>query len=200
MSLPLVSIIIPTYNQRPDFLRECLQSAINQTYANTEIIVSDNHSTNEAIHIIEEYVSDRLKIIKPRQHVDIIDNFNFAAGAATGEYITFLSSDDLLYPECISRLIEPLIENKSLSLSYGENAIIDASGKRRLLIRKLRLHSGIYPKKEIAYRMYNYPEYWINGGLIRNEHFRKVGFVKRNKGRRLGFRFQDIKVWRCCLL
>jgi glycosyltransferase involved in cell wall biosynthesis len=178
MSLPLVSIIIPMYNQRPDFLRECLKSAVNQTYKNIEIIVSDNHSTNGAIRVVEEFADKRNKIIKPARHVDIVDNFNFAADAATGEYITFLSSDDLLYPECIARVVQPLIENKNLSLSYCENEIIDESGKRRSLIRKGQLPSGIYPKKKIAFRMYNYPEYWIIGGVIRNEHFRKIGFAK----------------------
>src|SRR5258705_7070185 len=97
MNLPLVSIIIPTYNQRPDFLRECLKSAIGQTYPNIEVIVSDNHSDNEMVQVLEDFPKDRLKLIKPPRHLDIIDNFIFGAEAATGEYISFLSSDDLLY-------------------------------------------------------------------------------------------------------
>lgn len=178
MSLPLVSIIIPVYNQQPDFLRECLQSAISQTYSNLEIIVSDNHSTNKSFRVIEGFADYRLKIIRPVRHLDITDHFKFAAAAATGEYITFLSSDDLLYPECIAKVVQPLIEDKALSFSYCENAIIDGAGNRKLLVRKLQLSSGIYPKKKIAFRMYDYPEYWIIGGVIRQEHYKKVGLVK----------------------
>lgn len=178
MNEPLVSIIIPMYNQRADFLRDCIQSAITQTYANIEVIVSDNHSTNEAVRVLDEFPENRLRIIKPDRHLDIIDNFNFAASAATGEYITFLSSDDLLYPECIARVVQPLIQNRGLSYSYCENAIIDEAGKRQSIIRKLQMPSGIHQKSEIAFRMYNFSEYWIIGGVIRHEHFRKVGFVK----------------------
>jgi glycosyltransferase involved in cell wall biosynthesis len=179
MSLPLVSILIPTYNQRADFLTECLRSAINQTYKNIEIIVSDNHSGEETVRILNEFPKDKIRIIKPPQHVDIIDNFNIAGDAAAGEYITFLSSDDVLSPECISKVVQPLIENSNLVFSYCENAIIDESGTRKSLVRKLRLPSGIYSKKKIAYRLYNYSDYWIIGGVMRREQFNKVRFVKK---------------------
>lgn len=179
MRLPLVSIIIPTYNQRADFLRECLNSAIHQTYSNIEVIVSDNHSeSEETIHVLEEFSNDRLKVIRPTQHLEIIDNFMFGATAATGQYITFLSSDDFLYPECVAKVIQPLIDDSGLSFSYCENAIVDQSGNRKLLVRKLQLPSGIYSNKKIAFRMYNYSEYWIIGGIIQNEYFKKIGFVK----------------------
>jgi glycosyltransferase involved in cell wall biosynthesis len=177
MSLPLISIIIPMYNQRPDFLRECLQSAINQTYSNIEIIVSDNHSTNEAGHVLEEFTDERLKIIKPPRHLDIGDNFSFAARAAMGEYISFLSSDDLLYPECIAKVVQPLIKNKDLVFAYCENAMIDEEGNRKAILRKLQMPSGVYPRKEIAVRQYIKPEYWIIGGVVRHEHFRRVGLI-----------------------
>ena len=55
MNPPLVSIIVPVYNQRPDFLRECIESVINQTYTNIEIIISDNHSTNETPEVLNTY-------------------------------------------------------------------------------------------------------------------------------------------------
>ena len=52
ISPPLVSIVIPTYNQKEQFLRECIESASSQTYKNIEIVISDNHSTNNAKSII----------------------------------------------------------------------------------------------------------------------------------------------------
>jgi glycosyltransferase involved in cell wall biosynthesis len=178
MSLPLVSIIIPTYNQRSDFLQECLESAIGQTYSNIEIIVSDNHSTNESISVLEKFPRDKFKIIKPPQHLEVIDHFSFAAAAATGEYISFLSSDDLLYPDCIAKVISPLTGNKKLCFSYCETAIIDEAGKCRYTVRKEQMSSGIYQNKEIAVRIYKNTEHWIIGGVIRNEYFKKVGFIK----------------------
>jgi glycosyltransferase involved in cell wall biosynthesis len=166
------------YNQKPDYLKECIESAIGQTYPNVEIIVSDNHSTNGASRVLDSFSSGRLRVIKPTQHLGIIDHFNFAASAATGEYISFLSSDDFIYPECIERVVKPLIENKGLSFSYCENALLDDSENNKAIVRKLQLPTGVYKKKEFAARTYLGQEYWIIGGIIRNELFRKVPFAK----------------------
>jgi glycosyltransferase involved in cell wall biosynthesis len=178
MNLPLVSIVIPMYNQQPEFLRECLRGAIGQTYSNIEVIVSDNYSSEETVRVLEEFSSSRLKKIKPPVHLGIIEHFSFAAEAATGEYISFLSTDDMLYPECIAKVVQPMLENKDIVFSYCESAVIDGTGKQQSILRKLQLPSGIYPRKEIAMRQYLKPEYWIIGGVIRHEHFKKVGFVK----------------------
>ena len=178
MSLPLVSIIIPVYNQQSEYLRMSLESALNQTYSNIEIIVSNNHSTNETQQILQEYSNDKLKIIMPEHHLSIIDHFTFSASKAKGEYISFLSSDDLIYPECIAKSIQPLLENKHLSFSYCESNIIDAHGKRISIVRSSKLATGIYDKTKIAKRMYNHSEYWIIGAVIRHELYKKIGFTK----------------------
>jgi glycosyltransferase involved in cell wall biosynthesis len=178
MKLPLVSIIIPTYNQKPEFLRECIKSAITQTYENIEVIISDNYSTNGVEKIFSEFSDGRIRVIKPEKHLGLIDNFNFAASAAKGEYITFLSSDDLIYPECIAKVTSPMINNKGISLSYCENAIIDEFGKTKSLVRKGKLSSAVYSNKEAAARMYNSSEYWVIGGIMRNDHFKQTGFPK----------------------
>ena len=179
MNLPLVSIIIPMYNQRLDYLRDCLKGALFQTYPNIEVIISDNHSTNGSSEILNEYSSnERLKIVKPITHLNIIDHFTFAASHASGEYISFLSSDDMLYPECISKVVKPLIENKDLSYSYCENVVIDSDGNQKSFVRNLQMPTRIYNKKEVARRIYNNSEYWIIGGVIRTEYYKKVGLQK----------------------
>jgi glycosyltransferase involved in cell wall biosynthesis len=177
MSLPLVSIVMPTYNQRPEYLREAINSAITQTYENIELIISDNHSSNDAVKVLQEFSDKRIKIIKPPQHIGLIENFTFAASAANGEYISFLSSDDVLYPECIAKVVAPMINNENISLSYCENAIIDNSGKLKFLIRKGNLPAGVYPRKKAAYRMYNFSEYWFIGGIMRTEQYKRIGFA-----------------------
>ena len=96
-SRPLVSVIIPTYNQRPDYLRQCIDSVIGQTYDNIEIIVSDNHSTSQPSRdVLTAYKDRRLRVIKPPQHMDLVPHFQWASEQASGGYISFLSSDDWL--------------------------------------------------------------------------------------------------------
>jgi|GEM_PF-4066831 glycosyltransferase involved in cell wall biosynthesis len=176
MRSPLVSIIIPMYNQRADFLRACIQSALSQTYENLEIIISNNHSTNGVEIIFTEFSDPRIKIIEPERHLGMADHFIFAAGFASGEFVTFLSSDDLLYPKCIECNITPLISNHAISISYSEIAYINELGSTTSLSRNGKLPSGIYSAKKIASRMYNFSEYWIIGGIMRTKDFQKEKF------------------------
>lgn len=96
MSNPLVSIIIPTFNSEK-YLKECLDSAVNQTLKNIEIIVVDSASKDKTIQIVEEYakLDNRIRLIKRgKEWVGI--SRNYALDKASGNYIMFLDSDDIL--------------------------------------------------------------------------------------------------------
>jgi len=174
--VPLVSILIPTYDQKHEYLRESIQSAIDQTYSNLEIIISNNHSTNGVEKVFEEFNDERLVYVKPEKHLGLNDHFNYAASKAKGEYICFLSSDDLLFKGCIEKTLSPLITHKELVMAYNENAIISADGTKQDIIRKLKLPTGVYGKHHIALRMLNNTEYWIIGSIIKKEAFLKEQF------------------------
>ncbi|MFI5203019.1 MAG: glycosyltransferase family 2 protein [Flavobacteriales bacterium] len=179
MKLPLVSIVIPTYNQRPEFLRASVESALAQTYANLEIVISDNHSTNETPSVLKEYETDtRIKIVRPPQHLGLTDNFIFAAANVSGGFISFLSSDDFIFPGCIEKGMEYHLNHPGISFTYCNTAMIDDKGDTLSVIRSTDVHSGIYEKTNIARRMYNHSEYWIIGGIIKTDYFNKVSFVK----------------------
>ena len=76
---PLVSIIIPVFNQNEAHLRDCIDSALGQSYNNIEIIISDNHSTNGASGIIAGYHSDKIQKVRPPIFLDMTGSFAFAA-------------------------------------------------------------------------------------------------------------------------
>jgi len=176
-NIPLVSILIPMFDQKHEYLRASIQSAIDQTYENIEIVISNNHSTNGAEKVFKEFNDERIVYIKPESHLMLNDHFNFAASKANGEYICFLSSDDLLFKGCIEKTMEPLISHKELVLAYNENAIINAGGSVQDIIRKLKLPTGIYSKHHAALRMFNNTEYWIIGSIIKREAFLKEKFL-----------------------
>src|SRR5258707_326013 len=98
MNRPHVSIVIPTYNQNREFLRAAVASALSQTYERFEVIVSNNHSTNDTVQVLSEFADERLKVVCPRDHLPMTENFAFAADQASGEYISFLASDDWVHP------------------------------------------------------------------------------------------------------
>lgn len=97
---PLVSIIIPTH--RPNHFKTALMCALSQTYANKEIIVSDNCESSEIANICSQYQG-----ISYRRNLNGKPASNIAQplALAKGEYIKYLFDDDLIYPNCIDSMI-----------------------------------------------------------------------------------------------
>ncbi len=118
---PLVSIVIPVFNQEEIFLRTSIESAVGQSYRNIEIIISDNHSDDSNALIIAGYArSDtRIRMIRPDRFLPIIEHFIFAYSHARGKYICPLSSDDILYPNMIGEHLEPFTRYPEISFSYS---------------------------------------------------------------------------------
>ncbi|WP_096019896.1 glycosyltransferase family 2 protein [Campylobacter lanienae] len=92
-----VSIIIPVYNVEK-YLRECLDSCINQTLQDIEIIIVDDCGSDNSMDIAQEYAKNdnRIKIIKNSHNQGTFASRNNAVLAANGEYLVFLDSDDFL--------------------------------------------------------------------------------------------------------
>ena len=111
---PLVSILIPTYNQ-PDFFRLALESAINQDYPNIEIVVSDDSTDDRVKNVFDTY-KDCGRLMRYLKHEKnpndklpsekAISNFENLLDNAKGEFVQFLLHDDLLYPQKISRMMK----------------------------------------------------------------------------------------------
>jgi glycosyltransferase involved in cell wall biosynthesis len=128
---PLVSVIIPNYNHYP-FLKERIDSVVNQTYEGFEVIIMDDCSTDDSRKLIEEYRNH------PRvSHVVFNDTnsgstfkqWNKGIDMARGELIWIAESDDVAHPDLLRTLVPPLISNANLALSYCQSLRIDAQSK-----------------------------------------------------------------------
>ena len=122
---PLISICIPTYNGEK-YITEALDSAINQTYKNLEIIISDDNSKDNTLKIIEGY-KEKTTIpiyIYNHQPNGIGANWNNSVKKANGDYIKFLFQDDVLMPTCIERMVDLAINNDNVGLVYCKRQII----------------------------------------------------------------------------
>ena len=106
-SLPLVSICIPTYNAAK-YLKPCLQSAVEQTYANCEILISDDGSRDETIAIVTEFQKQfpHIQLIQNEDNLGMVNNWNACIEKAKGEWVKFLFQDDLLEPLCVEKMLE----------------------------------------------------------------------------------------------
>ncbi len=118
-----VSVLMPTYNQA-NFIDASIQSAINQTYDDFELIVVDNCSTDQTAATVQKYLSDhRVKYLKNETNIGNINNFNKAVEFAGGEYVKYLFSDDLLLPTALEKFVGVMDSNPNVSLatSYFEH-------------------------------------------------------------------------------
>lgn len=116
---PLVSICIPNYNNAL-YIGEAIQSALDQTYENFEIIVADNRSTDNSWEVIQSYASDaRLKCYLNDSNLGMVGNFREVFNKAQGKYISFLCSDDLLKKGTIKILVEKMETNSECSFAFG---------------------------------------------------------------------------------
>jgi len=126
---PLVSICIPTYNNAR-FLRECLDSIVNQTYPNKEIIVSDNASTDETEKIAKEYVEEyKIKYYRNKKNIGGEANSTRCIELAKGEFIAAYHSDDIYLPNMVEKQVQVFQDNSTLGAVFTSANIINSYGK-----------------------------------------------------------------------
>lgn len=159
-----VSIIIPFYNCQ--YVDKAIESALGQTYQNVEIIVVDDGST-KYVEKVQPYFS-RVRYIK-KGNGGTASALNMGIKNATGEYFSWLSSDDLYNPEKISKQVK-LMKEVGAMVSYSPYFIINSKGEAINLIKKY------YPnKKELIKTTLKYCP--VNGCTVMTKMnvFSKVG-------------------------
>ena len=98
---PKISIVIPTFNRRR-MLSEAIQSVISQTYTNWELIVVDNNSTDGTMDYMNGLLDSRIKYFRTSNNGSIAASRNLGVNNSVGDWIAFLDSDDLWYPNKLS--------------------------------------------------------------------------------------------------
>lgn len=121
---PKVSVCIPVYN-RADIVCDAIESVLEQTFTDFELIVTDNCSTDNTAEVVKKYAAtdDRIKYHKNKSNLGVISNLNQGLILAKGEYIKFLLSDDKFAPRCLELFADVLDNHPKVSLvtSYTQN-------------------------------------------------------------------------------
>ncbi len=94
---PLISVILPVYNAAP-YLRLSIESILNQTYSNFELLILDDHSTDGSSKIIEDYQDSRIRVIRHTTNLGLIACLNKGLEQAKGTYIARMDADDISLP------------------------------------------------------------------------------------------------------
>jgi glycosyltransferase involved in cell wall biosynthesis len=122
--LPLVTIAIPNYNHGR-YLKQCIQSALDQTYANLEVLVSDNASTDDSISVIESFHDPRLRWWRNATNLGVFPNWDRLVGEGRGEYFKLLQSDDWLEKDFVKECVEAMGHTQADAAFTGFRAVGD---------------------------------------------------------------------------
>lgn len=177
---PLISVIVPVYNVEK-YLRRCLDSIVNQTYRNIEIILVDDGSTDGSGKICEEYAErdKRIKVFsQSNRGVSVARNVGLKK--AKGKYIAFVDSDDYIDANYLCELYS-LIKNKSGDVSivgqkvvYAVNSNSCGGGAKKDTTELMELFNGAEATELMLYQKKINSSLW--GKLFKKELFDGVSF------------------------
>lgn len=177
----LVSIITPSYNQG-QYIEETILSVINQTYKFIEYIIIDGGSTDNTMHIVDKY-KDSINVIVSEKDKGQTDAINKGFKMAKGSIIGWINSDDILYPQCVERIVNTYAKHPDCAIIYFNNLdIINANGT---LLRTVS--RNINNKRYLLQNNYS-----INqpGSFYASDKVRQIGYLKESK-----FYSMDLDLW-----
>lgn len=183
MNTPLISVIIPVYNVNP-YLRTCLDSVVNQTYANLEIILVDDGSTDGSGAICEEYKKKDVRIVViHKNNGGLSDARNTGLNQMQGEYVTFVDSDDYLDKNYLKRLYD-CIEKMQCEYAICSYFKVAGNGKRGIARHK---PIEVYEQRETMLNMLYRKKMsmYAHGKLYKSTLFEDIRFP-------VGRKFEDV--------
>lgn len=126
--LPLISIVTPSLNQGR-FISSTIESVLQQNYDSLEYIIQDSKSTDETYSILRA-ISDRRCTVVVEKDTGQANGINRGFSRSRGEIMSYLNSDDLLFPGTLLRVGRFFRDNPSVDVIYGNRVVIDADGKQ----------------------------------------------------------------------
>jgi glycosyltransferase involved in cell wall biosynthesis len=144
-SSPLVNVVTPFYNTR-EFLAECIESVLRQTYENWQYLLVNNRSTDGSDEIAARYAShfpNKIRLIHTDSFLSQVHNYNFALSRISGEskYCKMVQADDWLFPDCLRAMVEVAEAHPSVGIVAAYQ-----------LEDEIRLDGLPYPSPEVSGR------------------------------------------------
>ena len=164
---PKISIIIPTYNQA-EYLQEAIESVLNQTYKNIEIIIIDDGSTDNTLKVVNSFNDNKIIFIQQRNK-GASSARNTGIKEANGEYIAFLDSDDLWLKDKLRKQIDFMRENPEVGLlGTGCFQMIDTN---KMIYKKIFPHKNEILQKNLI----QYNPFIQSSVIVRKDVFNDIG-------------------------
>src|SRR3990170_8467248 len=124
--MPRVSVVIPVFN-RTALLGKTIESVINQSFTDWELMIVDDGSTEDVKSYIEQYADPRIVFIRQENQGNAVAR-NTGFHRSTGEFVAFLDSDDLWHPSTLEKMISVMLSRQELDVVYSRFSCIDGDG------------------------------------------------------------------------
>jgi glycosyltransferase involved in cell wall biosynthesis len=160
-SKPFVSVLTPVYNGA-DYLAECIESVLGQTYGNFEYVVVNNCSTDGTLEIARRYAAldRRIRVHTNETFVGVIENHNgaFRLMSPHAKYCKVVSADDFIFPDCIRQMVEFAEANPSV----GFVGAYQLSG-HVIKWQGFRYPQSVFPGRELCREVITRPQAFVHG-------------------------------------
>lgn len=167
-----VSVVIPTKN-RANYLSSAIQSVLDQTFENSEILIIDAASTDNTGEVVSNFDDERIRYIRERKDRGPSTSRNIGIENSTGKFVAFLDDDDLWMPSKLEKQLDLINQNSDVGVVSTGAWMFNENGKMEIFFPSVR--GNIYPK--ILEKNY------IGGCstvLVRKECLKRVGMFDKN--------------------
>jgi len=179
---PIISVVMAVYNSEK-YIREAVDSILNQTFRNFEFIIINDGSTDKTQEILESYNDPRI-VLTHQKHMGLTKSLNKGIALAKGKYIARQDADDISLPDRLEKQIEFLELHKDISLIGTAAKIIDIRGFYLKTIKYPTDHSSL----RIAIKHSNH--FWHGSVMFRKQNFFELGGYQE-----ILFTAQDYDLW-----
>lgn len=189
-NFPLVSVICLSYNHEA-YVVETLNSVINQTYPNIELLIADDFSSDNSVNVINNWLENHPKthFLSNEKNIGNTKTFNKLVKIAKGDFIVDLAADDILLPNCIAKQVETFQNSnyKNLAIVYGNLIEIDENDT---FIRNYYTEVDD-PKSGDIYKMVigRTTKICSVSSMIKKSVFEKLGYYDENLA------YEDLDLW-----
>ncbi len=161
--IPLVSIAIPVYN-RENLIRRAIDSVLEQTMDDFELIISDNCSTDKTWDIVNDYVQrdSRIHAFRTTENIGPVRNWKNALCMARGEYFKFIWSDDWIAPNFIEATLNQLMHREDIAFAFSPTDIVSETGTTTFY--EIRQRNSIITAAEFYYGTASWMNYPLSPG------------------------------------
>lgn len=114
-----ISIVTASYNYE-NYIKETIKSVLNQTYQDWELIIIDDCSSDNSVNVIKSFQDDRIKLFVNKQNLGLAKTLKLGIEKATGDWIVFLESDDLITSDYLAKKVQIIQKHKNINLIFND--------------------------------------------------------------------------------